>query len=168
MLATGGETSGFDTSAQRAPDLEVLMKFFAGLNVWALPLAAVLSFAFGGVWYGALSKQWMEAAGLSEEQIKGNGGPSPVPFVITFVAQLVMAWMLAGLILHMAKAGIPATLRNGMLTAVFVWLGFVLMPLVVNHQFQMQRPALTVIDGAHWLGVLLIQGAVLGLWGLGG
>lgn len=142
------------------------MKFFAGLNVWALPLAAVLSFAFGGVWYGSLSRQWMAAAGLTEERIKREGNPSPLPFVITFLAQLVMAWLLAGLILHMARAGIQASLRNGMLTAAFVWLGFTLMPLVVNHQFQMQRPALTVIDGAHWLGVLLIQGAVLGMWGL--
>jgi Protein of unknown function (DUF1761) len=142
------------------------MKFFAGLNVWMLPLAAVLSFAFGGIWYGLLSKPWMAALGRSEDDIKAGGGPSPVPFIITFIAQLVMAWVLAGLILHMTRAGIPATLRSGMITAALVWLGFVLAPLVVNHQFQMQKPVLTVIDGVHWLGVLLIQGAVLGLWGL--
>lgn len=142
------------------------MKLFAGLNVWAFPLAAVMSFAFGGIWYGLLAQHWMAALGRSEAEIRGSGGPSPVPFVITFVAQLIMAWVLAGLILHMSKAGIPANLRSGMITAGLVWFGFVLAPLVVNHQFQMQRPALTLIDGLHWLGVLLIQGAVLGMWGL--
>jgi hypothetical protein len=142
------------------------MKLFAGLNVWALPLAAVLSFAFGGIWYGLLSKRWMAASGLTEEKLKAKGGPSPVPFAVTFVAQIVMAWMLAGLILHMRLAGITPGLRTGMLIAAIVWFGFVLMPLIVNHMFQMQRPSLTVIDGLHWLGVLLIQGAVLGMWGL--
>ena len=142
------------------------MKFFAGLNAWMLPLAAVASFIFGGIWYGLLSRQWMTAAKLSEEQIKGTGGPSPVPFVITFIAQTLMAWMLAGLILHMAKAGLPANLKNGMITAFLVWAGFVITTLIVNHRFQMQSWALTLIDGGHWLGVLLIQGAILGLWGM--
>lgn len=142
------------------------MKLFAGLNAWMLPLAAIASFVFGGVWYGVLSKQWLSAAKLTEEQIKGTGGPSPAPFVITFIAQTFMAWMLAGLILHMAKAGLPANMRNGMITAFFVWAGFVATTLIVNHRFQMQSWALTFIDGGHWLGVLLIQGAILGMWGL--
>lgn len=142
------------------------MKFFAGLNAWALPLAAAASFIFGGIWYGALSQKWMDAAGITKEKIAASGKPVAVPFIITFIAQLLMAWMLAGLILHMAKAGLPAGLRNGMITAGFIWVGFVMTTLVVNHQYQMQRASLTVIDGLHWLGVLLIQGAILGMWGL--
>ena len=140
------------------------MKFFAGLNVWALPLAAVASFMFGGVWYGLLSKQWMAAANLDEKQLKPGGAASPLPFIITFLAQLFTAWMLAGIILHMQKAGLPATLKNGMISALFIWAGFVMTSLVVNHQFQMQKRALTLIDGGHWLGVYLIQGAILGMW----
>ena len=142
------------------------VKFFAGLNAWALPLAAAASFVFGGIWYGVLSQKWMDAAGLTKEKINASGKPVAIPFIITFIAQLLMAWMLAGLILHMAKAGLPASMRNGMITAGFIWLGFVMTTLVVNHQYQMQRTSLTVIDGLHWLGVLLIQGAILGIWGL--
>jgi hypothetical protein len=56
--------------------------------------------------------------------------------------------------------------RGGMISALFLWAGFVMTTLVVNHRFQMARPALTLIDGGHWLGVLLIQGAVLGAIGL--
>lgn len=142
------------------------MKLFAGLNPWMIVVAAGASYVFGALWYMALSKPWMAAANLSEEKIKGDGGPSPGPFVIALLAQLMMAWMLAGLLLHMAKGGLPGTLTNGMITAVFVWAGFVATTLTVNHRFQMQPWALTVIDGGHWLGVLLIQGALLGLWGL--
>ena len=142
------------------------MKLFAGLNVWALPLAAIASFVFGGIWYGVLSKQWIAAANLDESKLKPGGGASPVPFVVTFIAQLFTAWMLAGLILHLQKAGLVANARNGMLTAAIIWAGFVMTSLIVNHQFQMQKRALTVIDGGHWLGVYLIQGAILGAWGL--
>ncbi len=142
------------------------MKFFAGLNVWALPLAAAASFIFGGIWYGVLSKPWMEAANLSKSEIDKAGGMSAKPMIITYVAQLFMAWMLAGLILHMVKAGIPASATNGMISAAFIWAGFVMTSMIVNHQFQMQKLALTLIDGAYWLGVLLIQGAIIGVWGL--
>jgi hypothetical protein len=141
------------------------MKLFAGLTVWALPLAAALSFLFGGLWYGILSQRWMDAAGLDEARIRA-GGPSPWPFVITFFCQLLMAWMLAGMLLHLAKAGIPATMRNGMITGFFIWAGFVMPSLVINYTFQMRTQALKLIDGAHWLGVLLIQGALLGAYGL--
>ena len=142
------------------------MKFLAGLNAWALPLAAAASFIFGGIWYSLLSKQWMAAARLGDADVKDGGARSPASHVITFVALLFMAWMLAGLLLHMAKAGLPGNLRNGMITALFVWAGFVATTLVVNHRFQMQSWTLTLIDGGNWLGVLLIQGAILGLWGL--
>ncbi len=142
------------------------MQFFSGLNLWAVLVAAGASFLFGGLWYGGLSKVWMQAAGLTEDRIKGPGGPSPIPFVITFVAQTIMACMLAGLIGHMAKAGLPANIKNGLITAFLIWLGFILTTLVVNHQFQMQKLMLTVIDGGHWLGVMLIQGAILGVFAI--
>ncbi len=77
-----------------------------------------------------------------------------------------MACMLAGLIGHMAKAGLPANLKNGLITAFLIWFGFILTTLVVNHQFQMQKLMLTLIDGGHWLGVMLIQGAILGLFAI--
>jgi hypothetical protein len=38
--------------------------------------------------------------------------------------------------------------------------------LVVNHAFQGVRRTLTLIDGGHWLGVLLIQGAIIGWFGV--
>lgn len=142
------------------------MQFFAGLNFWAVLLAAAASFIFGGVWYGVLSKQWMDAASLTEADVKGKGGPSPVPFVVTFIAQILMAWMLAGLLLHLERSGVPANVKNGIVSAFFIWLGFIATTLVVNHQFQMQKAALTLIDCGHWLGVMLIQGAVLGTFAI--
>ena len=57
-------------------------------------------------------------------------------------------------------------LVDGLLTAGFVWIGFVATTLASNHAFQGARRTLTLIDTGHWLGVLLIMGAIIGGWGL--
>ena len=137
---------------------------FAGLNPLAIVIAAAASFVFGGLWYGMLSKQWMEAANIKPEAIAA-GGNTIAPYVITFIAQLIMAGVLAGVIGHLGAGQV--TLRNGLISGAIIWLGFVATSLAVNHAFQMQKRSLTLIDGAHWLGVLLIQGAILGWFGVG-
>jgi hypothetical protein len=138
---------------------------FAGLSLFAIVLAAVVSFMFGWLWYGILfPKQWMAAAGKTEADLKAQGGPTPTPFVISFVALLVMAWVLAGVIGHLGTGAI--TLRSGVIAGALMWLGFVATTLAVNHTFQGAKPVLTLLDGGHWLGVLLLQGAVIGWLGV--
>ena len=135
---------------------------FAGLNNWAILAAAVASFLFGGVWYGMFSKQWVAAAGKTEAELMQAG--MLVPMLITGLCLLVMAWVLAGIMGHLGRGQI--TLRNGLISGAFCWLGFVATTLAVNHAYQGSKRALTLIDGGHWLGVLLIQGAVIGLIGV--
>jgi len=137
------------------------------LNHVAVLLAALASFAFGAAWYGALAKTWLAARGDGgRPQVMARVGPIPVAYLIAFLAELVMAWMLAGILLHLAQGGLVPGPRNGLISAAFLWLGFVATTLVVNHAFQGAKAALTMIDGGHWLGVLLIQGAILGAWGI--
>jgi hypothetical protein len=136
-----------------------------GLNYMAVIVAAIVSFIFGGVWYNALSKQWMEALGRTPDQMPRDRGAIGL-YVLAFVAQVIMAWMLAGILLHMAQGGLPTTLRTGLISGAFLWFGFVLTTMVVNYEFHGRRHLLAIIDGGHWLGVLLIQGAILGWWGV--
>jgi Protein of unknown function (DUF1761) len=135
---------------------------FAGMNYWAIVAAAAASFVFGGIWYSVLAKPWMAAVGKSEAEIRQTGMITPM--VVTVVCQLVMAWVLAGVIGHLGAGQV--TWRNGLISGAFCWLGFVLTSLVVNHAFQGSKRMLTLIDGGHWLGVLLIQGTVIGLLGV--
>ena len=139
---------------------------FAGLNYYAVVIAAVISFVFGAVWYGLLGKPWMAAIGKTEADLKeANAGyPIPPAFVIAIISQLVMAYVLAGVIGHLGQGNV--TMWNGVISGAFVWLGFVITTLATNHGFQGQKFALTAIDGGHWLGVLIIQGAVIGLMGV--
>ncbi|MCG8693218.1 MAG: DUF1761 domain-containing protein [Minwuiales bacterium] len=134
---------------------------FGGMNYLAVLAAGVAGFVFGALYYTALAKPWMAAIGKTEEEIKAN--MSPVPYVIAGIAQLVIAFMLAGVIGHLGTD--MATVRNGLITAFFIWLGFILTTMAVNHAFQGAKRSLTVIDSGHWLGVLLVQGLVIGLFG---
>jgi len=136
---------------------------FAGFSYLAIVIAAVVSFLFGWLWYGVLfPKAWVEAVGKTEEELRAQGS-SPAPFIIAFIAQLVMAWVLAGVIGHLGPDEV--TFRNGVISGAFIWLGFVITTLSVNHAFQGAKRELTLIDGGHWLGVLLLQGSVIGLVG---
>lgn len=133
---------------------------FGGINYLAVGIAAVASFIFGSIWYGTLGKVWMKAAGLTEEDTK----PKPLIFILTFLCQLIMAWVLAGLIGHLGENQV--TLPNALISALFVWAGFVLVPVIVNYGFQGKPVMLTIVDGGHWLGVLLAQAIVIGLFGV--
>ena len=139
---------------------------FAGINYYAIPVAAAVSFIFGGIWYSVLANPWMDAVGKTAEQIKAQsaGYPFPPAFAVAIVSQLVMAWVLAGLIGHLGQGQV--TFANGVISGAFVWLGFVVTTLATNHGFQGNKINLTLIDGAHWLGVLVIQGGVIGLMGV--
>jgi len=127
---------------------------FDGVNLIAVVAAAIASFVFGAVWYGVLGKAWMKAADLSAEQTK----PNPVTLAIAFFCQLVMAFVFAGIVYHTGETSI----RTGIISAVMIWVGIVMATQIVNHRFQGKPWSLTLIDGGHWLGVLLVQGIVVG------
>jgi hypothetical protein len=138
---------------------------FGGINHLAVLVAAVASWLFGSLYYGALfGRAWMEAWGKTREQLMPGGKPNPVVFVVAFVAQLVMAEMLAGVIGHLGVGQV--TVKNGMVSAAFCWLGFVLTTLATGYGFQGQKRSLLLIDSGHWLGVMLLQGLAIGLMGV--
>jgi hypothetical protein len=137
---------------------------FVGIDYWAVFLAGVAGYIIGAVWYWALSKPWLAAVGLSKETVSGRPQkPRAAPFVFAFIADIVMAWVLAGLMGHLGQV----TLINGVISGAFVWLGFVITTLAVNNSFAMRKPILIAIDGGHWLLVLVAMGAVIGGIGLG-
>lgn len=127
---------------------------FDGINLVAVAAAAIASFLFGSIWYGVLGKAWMRAASLSEDQTK----PSLLTLALAFVCQCVMAFIFAGIIYHTGDT----TPRTGLISAFMVWTGIVMTTQIVNHRFQGQPWSLTLIDGVHWLGVLVLQGCVIG------
>ena len=135
---------------------------FAGINILAVLVAAFLAFAFGAVYYSLLSKPWMKAGRIDPSHQKN---PMWRLLAISFVGEVVMAYVLAGTIAHLGAADV-VTIKNGIVTALFVSFGFVLPTLIINQRYQGYGWTLTLIDGGHWLGVLLIIGITLGAFGV--
>ena len=127
------------------------------VNYLAVVVAAMAGFLLGWGWYTVFAKAWMTALGKT----KGDCKPTPVPFVIAAISCLVMAWMLAGLMGHLSDV----TVKGGIVSAIFVWVGFVLTTVATNHAFEGMRPVVTAIDAGHWLAVLVLMGAIIGAFG---
>ncbi len=137
---------------------------FAGINYVAVLVAAGAAWGFGGVWYRLLASPWKAAHGFTTEQMRAHHGKGAAlwPLIVSFVADLIMAWMLAGVIGHLGAV----TIVNGVISAFFLWFGFVITTLTVNNVFGMRRHALILVDGGHWLGALVLMGAVIGASGV--
>ena len=136
---------------------------FAGVNYIAVTVAAFAAFGFGTVWYMSLSKPWLAAAGIDPAKMATRDGKQDrSPFIISFLRELFLAWVLAGLIGHMGAV----TVSNALISAFTVWAGFMAVPMLINHRYQMLPLRLTLIDSGHWLGVVLIQGLIIGLFGV--
>jgi hypothetical protein len=137
-----------------------------GGNALAIVVAAVAAWMFGAVYYGALGPKWIAAQGKTLEQCKAEQASKSkvaffAPFVLSFIAEIVMSWATYGVLFHMNRF----TVRAGMFSAAALWVGFVLTTIVVNNAYAGRKVMLSVIDSVHWLGVMLIIGAIVGWFG---
>jgi hypothetical protein len=139
---------------------------FAGINYLSILIAAVVAWLFGAVWYMSLANPWKAALGMTPEQLEEckKGPRSYLPFFYVFASNLVMAWVLAGVLGHLGNGQV--TIRNGIISGLFCWLGFVITTMLANYSFGMRKPMLLLIDGAHWLLVLVLMGAIIGAMGV--
>lgn len=130
------------------------------VNYLAVLIAAVGIWVTGAVWYGVLfGDRWVAAIEKTREQL----GKSMKPMVISFVANLVMAFALA-CVIETASGGTP-TLAAGIEVGVLVALGFIVTAEVVANGFEDRPLALTIINGGYWLIGFIIAGAVIGFFG---
>ena len=132
------------------------------VNYLAVLVATIAGFATGAIWYTVLfGGRWMKAIGLDPVDM-ADRGTSPLPFIISVVSNALMAWVLAVIVTRFGNV----TVASGICTGVLVWLGFVLTTIATNNAFPGRPWSLTAIDAGHWLAVLLVQGIVIGLFGI--
>jgi hypothetical protein len=138
----------------------------ASVNWLSIVVAAVAAWLFGAVYYTALSKPWLAAMGKTLEQCKAeqaakSGIAKVAPFILAFVGDVIIAWALYGILAHLNAF----TMRGGVISGALLWFGFVLTTMTVNNAFAGRTAKLTAIDGAGWLGALVIIGAIVGgMW----
>lgn len=129
------------------------------MNYLAMLIGAAAAWLFGAVYYGLLGTYWVTAVGKpAGEQM------SYLPYVTSFVAELVMAWVLAGMVGRLGAAQV--TVKNALIYAVSGWLGFIITVIATSNIYAARPFSLTLLDGGHWLGVSIILGAVIGAMGV--
>jgi len=139
---------------------------FSGINYSAVLVAAAAAWLASAAWYMSLGRIWTAALGKTHEQMAADRTKpgAYLPFIYVFVADLIIAWMLAGLLGHLGSGQV--NLQNGVVSAAFCWFGFILTTMVANYTFARRDTRLLLIDAGNWLMVLIVIGAVVGAMGV--
>jgi len=131
----------------------------AGINGWAILVAAIVNFVLGGLWYSPLLfvRPWLAMAGVSKEVFDAGLAKG---IAAEAISSLVMAFVLA-YALHYADI---ATLTAGLVIAFFLWLGFIVPVLLVSVTHEHKPFAYFAINAGYRLVAMLAMSAVLMLW----
>ena len=135
---------------------------YLDVNWLAVLVATIASTALGAAWYMGLSRQWLAATGKTVEQIKAGSGANATPFIWSALMQLVMAYFLA--LLTPPILG-DVTIANTVVVGIHLWAGFMVTSMVMNQRYEGQKWSLALINGGYMLGIMLVQGVVIGLFG---
>lgn len=128
------------------------------LNVLA---AAAASWVFGAMWYMALAKPWMKAAGITlDANGRPNGNGSMLPYALSAVAMLIVA----GFMRHVFTGAGIDSLGEGALAGLGVGLFFISPWTMINNAYGGRPFSLTLIDGGYATFGCAIIGAVLALF----
>ncbi len=131
------------------------------MGVLSVIAAGAAAWIFGAVWYMALSKPWMAAAGITmgpDGKPQGNG--SALPFILSAIAMIVVAGMMRHIF---ALSGID-TLAKGVMSGLGVGLFFISPWIMINNAYPGRPFKLTLIDGGYATFGCAIIGGVLTLF----
>ena len=127
----------------------------------AVIVAAAAGFGFGAVWYMTLAKPWMAAAGIkmgADGKPDGNG--SPLPFVLSAIAMLVVA----GMMRHVFAVSNIDTAMKGLVSGLGIGLFFISPWIMINNGYGGRPFKLTLIDGGYATFGCAVIGMVLTLF----
>jgi hypothetical protein len=132
----------------------------SGARHVAVWIASIVFFVLGAIWYSVMAVPWMAAIGKTMEQLGREQGASPLPYVVGFIAILVMCYTLAWLMHRLQAATLVAGLRLGAIVAI----GFIAATLALNYGFEARSVTLWLINSAYVIVGLALAGAIIGGW----
>ena len=130
----------------------------SGVNIWAVLVAAVSSFALGGLWYSPVMfhKLRNREAGRGEnpEKMKRPGRVFGTAFVFALIAAWVFAYWL----------GANPDMHDAVHKGIAAGAGFVAASFGINYQFANRSFLMLAIDGGYHTLQFVIFALVLSLW----
>ncbi|MCW5718529.1 MAG: DUF1761 domain-containing protein [Bauldia sp.] len=131
------------------------------INFVAVLAATVGAAVVSAAWYSFIMAGPVNALRAGDPTIRGRQ-PGPPLILLSVLANLVAAFVLA--VLLESLFGTPG-IGDGLLVAALAWLGFSATTMTVIQTFGFRAPGFLWVDGAQWLIVLLVMGAVMGAFG---
>ena len=130
------------------------------INGVAVLIAAIAHFALQAVWFTVFNQQWIAGAGMTPEQVsQAQAHPSPAPYFVAFVCNLIFAYAIAWVLVRMER---PNLIRGIFVGAV---LGLVAAVAIVTElSFEQRTPLFKLIAGGYTIVGGIIMGAIIGAW----
>lgn len=157
------------------------------LNPLAMLVAAISALVVGFIWYNpkVFGNAWMQAAGMTNEQIKGGNMAKIFGLALLFAFMLSTA--LPGIVIHQMgafslmggdpSAALPSyeafvsdysdafrTFKHGVLHGVLAGVFMALPILGINALFERKSAKYIFINGGYWIVTLGIMGGIICAW----
>lgn len=129
------------------------------LNYAAIVVATVVYWLIQAGWYTVLGKQWLAAVGKTVAELQQHGN-SPIPYIVSFVCDLIVACVLAWIL---ARIGEPSVVKGAVLGAILA-LGIVATALMTQYLFEQRTLALFLINSGGALVGFVVMGTIVGAW----
>lgn len=129
-----------------------------GVNLWAILVAGIVSFALGGLWYSPalFGKQWAKLSNVKLKKDKNHGWR----LFIHLVTMLVMAFVLAKVMFYV---GVVSVL-GGILAGAGLWLGFIATITMGSFLWEKKPFTLWLLNNAYYLLSMIIMGIIIVVW----
>ena len=129
------------------------------LNYPAILVSAIAYWMLGALWYGLLfGARWMVLENITVEQARAGG--SALPYLISFVLDLLIAFVLA----QLCSWRNANTAGRGAAVGVLLWIGIAGPITYTTYMYEMRPKELFAINEFYSLVGLCLMGIILGAW----
>lgn len=140
--------------------MQIELGVITSMNWLAIAVTAVVAYAMGAVYYMALAKPWMSAAGLTREMIEARKNENTLSYGLAALASAVGAVMLA----FVVRAADAKTAPEGLLIGLIVGVAVTAVGQIPNYAFQFRGLKLYLIDAGLPMLQMLVGGMILATW----
>ena len=132
------------------------------MSYFLIPIAAIVSFIFGAIWYGPLfGSIWQKHSNITQNQMKS--GDFYFIFGLTFVCLLVMAMGMMDSIKQLRDWEKQSKKwQDGALLGIYLGLIFILPSMSINALYSKKSWIVLAIDASYQILCLIIMGSIIG------
>jgi len=131
-------------------------------NYLAVIVSAIAYWFLGAIWFAVLfSKPWMQLENIPPEQAAAmKGAASAFPYIMSFILNLIIAFVLA----QLCAWRNATTAARGASLGVLLWIGIVGPITYTTSMYEMRPLNLFLINEGYVLVGLFLMGGILGAW----